>query len=247
VNEPTPLMNPASPRTRRPLARAGAVCLVWTAGIAAVQADLFTPSVTVGSVVPDGNASGLVSVIDLAITAGPIRDVNVSLNLEGARDGGWNGDLYVLLAHGSHSVVLLNRPGRASANPFGYGDNGFDITLDDDATGDAHLYGALLSPSDSISPVSGTWQPDGRFVDPAVVLDTSPRTRLLSGFNGLDPAGEWRLFVADLSLGGVVKLASWSLQIETDAVVVPESARTGAVAGLALLVGGALMLRRRLG
>ncbi|HEY2951969.1 MAG TPA: MBG domain-containing protein, partial [Verrucomicrobiae bacterium] len=57
------------------------------------------------------------------------------------------------------------------------------------------------------------WQPDGRNVDPDVVLDTSTRSTSLSAFNGQDANGEWRLFLADLESGGTNTLSGWELEI----------------------------------
>ena len=113
----------------------------------------------------------------------------VTVTLEIA--GGWNGDYYAYLQHGTGFSVLLNRPSRTVLRPAG---GGMTITIDDAAAAELHI----LSASGSIT---GTWQPDARSIDPGVVLDTSPRTAMLSGFNGLDPNGSWTLFVADVSTG----------------------------------------------
>jgi hypothetical protein len=47
-----------------------------------------------------------------------------------------------------------------------------------------------------------------------LVTDLDPRTAFLSSFKGLDPNGEWTLFVADLSAGNISTLVSWGLNIE---------------------------------
>lgn len=49
--------------------------------------------------------------------------------------------------------------------------------------------------------MTGTWQPDGRTNSPGSVLDSQPPDAFLSSFNGLDPNGDWTLFVADVSGG----------------------------------------------
>src|SRR5262249_22736292 len=51
--------------------------------------------------------------------------------------------------------------------------------------------------------------------------DTSSRNAFLSSFSGLNPNGDWTLFVADLSGGGEHVLESWSLEIEP--VKLPDS------------------------
>jgi subtilisin-like proprotein convertase family protein len=59
--------------------------------------------------------------------------------------------------------------------------------------------------------VTGTWLSDGRNVDPATVLDTSPRTATLSSFSGLNPNGDWTLFLSDLAGGNESVLVSWGI------------------------------------
>jgi len=131
--------------------------------------------------------------------------------------GTWNGDLYCYLTHSSGYTVLLNRVGRRSTSSLGYGDEGFNVTFDDASTnGDIHIYRRTLSTNESMS-ISGAltnvWAPDGRTANPATVLDTSSRTALLSSFNGLNPNGEWVLFVADMESGDIFTLDNWGLEI----------------------------------
>src|ERR1044071_4139758 len=70
-------------------------------GSAAVQTFSWTGS----QVVPDNNASGLAFTFNVPGSPLMITDVSVNLNIA----GGWNGDLYAYLSHGSGFVVLLNR------------------------------------------------------------------------------------------------------------------------------------------
>ncbi|MFO1488989.1 MAG: PEP-CTERM sorting domain-containing protein [Verrucomicrobiota bacterium] len=192
----------------------------------------FTNNFANGGVIPDGNLTGwsvtraLSGITDLAIT-----DVNVSLNIS----GGFNGDLYAYLAHDSGFSVLLNRPGRPDGFGFGYGDAGLNITLDDAAAlGDIHTYQTMAGYATLISNGSG-WSPDGRNVNPLTVLGTDSRLNLLDQFHGLNPNGDWTLFVADVSTGAEATLVSWGLSI-TAVPVVPEPSC------LALGILGALAL-----
>ena len=66
--------------------------------------------------------------------------------------------------------------------------------------GDIHMY-RTSSAFISDAPLSGIWQPDGRKVDPADVLDTDPRAAMLSSFANLNANGQWTLFLADLNSG----------------------------------------------
>jgi len=170
--------------------------------------------------IPDGNASGLsdLRVVSSAITE--LSSVRVSLRIQGE----FNGDLYGYLRrvgpNGTNFCVLLNRPGKGPGSPAGYGDFGFDITLDHAAVnGDIHIYREILVPALG-QPLTGTWQPDGRRVDPNSVSESSPRSTTLGSFAGMPANGEWTLFLADLESGGTNFLVSWGL--EFSGIGVPE-------------------------
>lgn len=156
---------------------------------------------------------------------------------------GFNGDLFVTLANEYGGfAVLLNRPGKLTSTGLGYGDNGFTVSFSDSAlNGDIHLYRQILGdPSLALSgPLTGEWQPDGRGTDPSNVLATDPRPNMLGSFIGTRADGEWRMFIADLSGGGLQQLSSWTLSV----TIVPEPETYLTLgAGLVLLAGA---LRRR--
>ena len=136
---------------------------------------------------PDGNPSGLSDVRTLDSAIANITSLTVHLKTTGE----FNGNLYGYVTHSTGFTVLLNRPGKTASNPFGYTDSGFDVTFQDSAAnGDIHLYQTNTIPPAG-SPLTGTWQPDDRDMDPATVLDTLPRTTALASFNGLNAAGQW--------------------------------------------------------
>ncbi|CAG1773063.1 hypothetical protein BAC2_03487 [uncultured bacterium] len=169
----------------------------------------FSTSLPDGGQIADANPAGWSDTRTLSgLPSGTILDLNVRL----AVAAGFNGDLYAYLTHGSGFSVLLNRVGRTGSAPFGYGDAGLSVTFDDEAVGpaDIHSYQSV-----SGSSVSGgaAWRPDARDVDPATVLETDARSAFLSSFVGVDPNGEWTLFVADLSGGEVSQVTSWGLVI----------------------------------
>lgn len=196
----------------------------------------FTPNLPI----PDGSILGVADTRTFTSTITEITNVRVSLNLTGAPAPGdaFNGDFYAYLTHGSGFSVLLNRPGRTALNDFGYADSGFSVTFDDDApAADIHNYQLIANPAGSA--LSGLWGSDGRNVNPASVLDTTPRTALLTGFRGLDPNGAWTLFVADTSPLSTARLANWQLSVTGDSPI-PEPAT--ALFGLALT---AVALARR--
>jgi subtilisin-like proprotein convertase family protein len=161
-------------------------------------------------IIPDNNASGVAFTFNLA-AGGPlvITNVEVSLNIA----GGWNGDLYAYLSHGSGFSVLLNRVGRTAGNGDGSGVSGMNLTLADRYLTDIHT--AVNNP------LTGNFAPDGRFVSPFTAVDFDPRTALLSSFNNLDPNGGWTLFFADVSPLAVSTIQSWSVNVGV-AMPVPE-------------------------
>jgi len=187
---------------------------------------------TVGLSIPDNNASGLAVTESFSSSEiFQITDLEVSLSIS----GGFNGDYYAYLTHDSGFSVLLNRVGRDGGNLFGYPDAGMDVVLDDGAVnGDIHVYRTVLNPNGAA--LTGIWAPDARTEDPASVLTSSPRSAFLSSFNGLDPNGDWTLFIADLDAGNTGILESWGLNV----MGVPEPSSAAL-----LLLAGSLFLRGR--
>lgn len=202
-----------------------ASCLGWAE---AAQAALLS----VGALIPDGESSGLASVQSLSGLRGPIAFVTLRLNISGVGEGAFNGDLYAALQHGTGFAVILNRPGRTESTPFGYADNGLDVRFEDrPESPDVHTYRLGGVPTGALT---GVWSTDGRLADPASVTAESPRLATLDVFKGLDPNGQWVLFVADLESGGTARLDSWDLQIAI--VPEPSAARSATAAGLLTLV-----------
>ena len=196
--------------------------------------------------IPDGQGTGLVDrqTLGSGQITGPISALKVSLTITGVGiSGAFNGDLFATLQHEGGFAVLLNRPGRSDANEWGYADNGLAVTFDD-AGGAPDIHTYQLSAGVPAGPLSGVWSTDARIADPGAVTGGSPRSAALSleSFLGLEAAGQWTLFVADLELGGHARLDSWSLDITTGSVT-PEPAVWGLISGLGL--AGFAFLRRR--
>lgn len=161
-------------------------------------------------VIPDNNASGVAFSFNVS-AGGPLIITNVEVSLQIA--GGWNGDLYAYLSHGSGFSVLLNRLGRTAGNSAGSGVSGMNLNLSDNYSTDIH--NALNNP------LTGNFAPDGRFVDPFTTLNTDARTAFLSSFNGLDPNGTWTVFFADVSPLAASTIQSWTVNLGV-AAAVPE-------------------------
>ena len=196
-------------------------------------ASIVVSSEPIGTVIPDDDAAGLVSQIVVSGT-GVVTGIQVTL----VTSGGWNGDLYAYLEHDGVISVLLNRPGVTSSDSSGVQSSGMNVTFDDAAQDDVH--GGLSN--EFGEPATGTFQPDARAADPAEVLDTSPRTLFLSSFSGELAAGEWTLYIADLSAGDEATLESWSLALTTGVSAIPEP---GAMMPLGALCAAGLLLRKR--
>lgn len=188
------------------------ILLVLLAGVSPLLLQAQTTETftyTTNRLVPDGSFSGLSDVRTVSSAIGTISSLKVKLKLSGE----FNGDLYGYIRHSSGFTVLLNRSGRSASNSSGYADSGFDVTFQTGAVnGDIHLYHNVTTPSAG-APVTGFWQPDGRTNDPVNVLDSSVRATSLTNFNGLDAAGEWTLFLADVESGGTNMLTEWGLEI----------------------------------
>jgi subtilisin-like proprotein convertase family protein len=173
-----------------------------------------------GTMVPDNNLSGWSDTRSFAGLSGTIQDISVTLNL----GGGWNGDLYAYLAHDSGFAVLLDRVGY-SGSGYGYGDAGFDVTLN--LSGNP--IGTYQAGSYSLNgngQLTGDWAAHGA----------------LGSFLGVTPNGSWSLFVADYSSGGVTTVTSWGLEMNIVAVPEVEAWVGAALAG----AFGAFWLNRQI-
>ncbi|HTI73068.1 MAG TPA: PEP-CTERM sorting domain-containing protein [Candidatus Limnocylindria bacterium] len=197
--------------------------------------------------ITDNSAAGISDTRTVSLADNyAITSLSVSVNIDPRSSGMFNGDIYLTLAKGEEAFsVLLNRTGTRDDSSFGYGDNGFHITFSDSAANDIHMYRLTATGSNTTplasNPLTGTWQPDARNIDPDSVVNTDPRTAFLSAFKGLTPNGQWTLFAADLSSGGTAKLSSWSLNF----VMVPEPGETASAVAAVLSGFACLRLRRR--
>ncbi len=200
------------------------LCLISGAlvTVTAARADItLTRVFTVDRLVPDGGYLFDSRGIDLG--GATVTDVDVSLVLTATAETAWAGDYFASLQHETGYSVLLNRIGKTSADEadlgfFGSNANGLSITFDDSASADVHLAPFDIN-AEAPATLAGTWQPDARREDPALVTTASPRSTsgpsnaLLSSFNGTSTNGEWLLLVADDGYSASARLTSWSLSL----------------------------------
>lgn len=203
------------------------IALLLSCG-AASSATLVSRTWEISATVPDNSTLGWSDTRFIDTALGSILDVQVRLRIS----GGFNGDLYAYLAHDSGFAILLNRPGRTAANPDGSFTTGVDAVFSSAAGLDAH----------EATSFTGIFQADGRNVSPYTVTDESPRTAMLTSFNGGDPSGAWTLFIADLSALQQSTVLEWGIDIMTDAAAVPEPSP---LVGTALVLMLSLWKRRR--
>ncbi len=154
------------------------------------------------------------TISDSAIVS--LTDVRVGLHLVGRGVGGFAGEMVVSLNKDlSVTSVLLNRVGVSAGNSFGFGYDGWNVTLADGGIGGDIHEASLVS-----GILTGEFAPDGR-TSPASAL----RPALLNVFNGGTGNGDWYLSVADVAAGGTMRLESWSLTLtgENGVAAVPEA------------------------
>ena len=201
----------------------GGMACVLGLGLGAASASIVTvPSGTVNITVPDGNAAGITSTISVGSLGNVLNSVSLTLNISGGNDG----DLYAYLSYNGTSVVLLNRPGLAGDPAgIGYTTAGYNnVTLSD---------GGYANINVTQNPVTGgTYNPAGT------------GGVIFGNYDGVNPNGNWVLFISDLSGGDVSfsQLDSWSLTF--NAVPEPVNVALGVFAAALLAMSG---LRRARG
>ena len=177
----------------------------------------------INEVIPDNSPTGMFRSLTVSgySSQAPYL-VSVDVTVQGTGYGAINGNYYSYLRHTSPDgvqsqlAVLLNRMGVSESSPTGYLDNGLAVTLEDRGGADIHHYRLERSGNNNnpvVGMLTGTWQPDGRNVDPYGVTDSSPRTTTLDNLGVGNPNGTWTLFFADLQAGGTGNLTDWQVRL----------------------------------
>lgn len=200
----------------------GVIVMTTFAASAVIYSTNWNTGFANGGLVLDDNYSGWSDTRTVStMPQGALQGVAVTLQLA----SGWTGDLYAYLVHGSGFSVLLNQVGTPS-QPFGYGAGIMNVTLangvswnGNSTSGNIHSFGG--------GNISGYWNPDGGSLD---------------SFQSTTPNGNWSLFIADLSAGGVTTVQNWGVQMDIVAVPEVEAWVAAALAG----AFGAFWLNRQI-
>jgi subtilisin-like proprotein convertase family protein len=225
----------------KPILKPVALALLLS-GLPAFGQVILTSSWTGSQDIPDNDPSGVAYNFSLSDPATLIQNVEVTLNFS----GGYNGDLYASLSQGTSGgfSVLLNRVGVTAANPDGYGNTGFSVTLSGSALNDIHNYQNLSPSYNGSGQLTGTYAADGRNIDPASsgsTFDSASRDATLTTFNGTNPNGNWTLFIADRSGGSISTLTGYTVSV----AAVPEPVETCLVMGAVLGLTAIVMKKRK--
>lgn len=244
------------------------LCVVGLAGFtASASAQVLWFPFTVSSdkvSIPDNDLNGEAL---FGTVSGFADDYKISTNnfkvvLEFAGDPiASNGDLYAALQapNGGPIAVLMNRVGYGAGELSGYADNGGKFVFYDGATdpnnkddngtawafSDVHNYQndpVFGTGGKEVENFYGIFNSDGRSVDPQgsiAQFAAANRNKTLAVFQGLNPNGEWTLFLADVANSGFAKVVSWGL----DFTPIPEPQEYAIAVGLGLL--GFAVYRRR--
>jgi hypothetical protein len=181
--------------------------VVLAGAVSALQRTTSTPTV-----IPDYNGAGISQTMTIAgLTAGTNYQLNLGINLS-PLDAGVLGDLKIYLQHTlvsegvtivDQTRMILDRVGVEAGDLTGSLATGLHVIMSD--SGAFNIQG---SPTDSSTPLTGTWQPASLLGGSSFGLSTMGTK---SG-GSFDWNGDWALVVADLANGGTMRLDSWSMQ-----------------------------------
>jgi thermitase len=163
--------------------------------------------------IPDsGNGTPFPSNITIPSGLGPLSKVTATLT----------GFSHTFPSDVDIMLVGPNNQGITLLSGAGGGTDISNVTLMFDDAGSAAGTGALSSQTyrPTNLETSDTWP------SPA---PTTPSYTTLAGFNGLDPAGVWKLFVRDDAAGDSGVIASWSLTVSTPGTTGDYNATSGTV------------------
>ena len=213
-----------------------ALTLLMASGVALAAPTTFsnTSSISIVDATSAGAsaANPYPSQINVEGLSGTISDVNVKLN---GYSHGFPDDVAVqVVGPDGTSVLLMSDVGGAA--PFGNtAVNNINLTFDDEAANsladNGYLTTGTYKPTEGTTPVCNSWENYrcSEWVDyhvpntwPPAAPDLAASARQLSGFDGKDPNGAWKLYVIDDTPQEAGTFAGgWSLELNNTTVTTP--------------------------
>lgn len=192
------------------------LCIAVAASYAPPAAAQAYASTDTPLVVADGAVGGTVcgdpgtptvSTITVPAGGGTIADLNVIVNIAAT----WVGDVTATLSNGTHTAVLIDRPGATTPDACGDSSNDYpSIVIDDEGT-DGTVEDA---------PTSAPTTSDIAYTEGGSYTPNEP----LSVFDGDPLEGTWTLTVTDGGEGDDTSLLSWQLLFNDSPPVAAEPA-----------------------
>ena len=210
----------------------GALFVAVTFGLASTASATTVSFVNTTAIsIPD---SGKGNPYPTTINVGPIEEIVVDVNvtLIGLSHT-WPDDLYFVLEGPTGASLVLWNDAGGSSDLFG-----ISVIFDDEAAGPIPNFGPVVNPSYQVSQYGSIPGPS----------DTAPAPNPgfggdLSRFDGLDPNGNWNLYVYDDASRDSGRLAGgWAITFDTKPIPEPTAAVLFAVG--TFVVGGTLRRQR---
>ncbi len=139
--------------------------------------------------IPDNDTTGLNHILNIS-TGGNITDVDITLQANHT----WVGDLIATVTHvpSGTDITVIDRPGTPPGT-FGCGQDNIDTTIDDE--------GAASVESQCTAP-------------PAIGTGPFTPNNALSGFDGQNSVGDWRINITDNAGADTGALVEWCVDVD---------------------------------
>jgi len=179
----------------------GTGCASWGAVSFTGGGGNFTAVSSGSQAIPDYPAAGIGQTLNFNFSGYTmVTEITVTFTTT----GGWNGDMYAYLSHGSGLAILLNKVGASGGSPDGYSTSGFNnITL-----GMVTVPGGDIHGVQSPTTAGGPYEADGR-----LTYSSGTRNNTMTVFNNVNPNGDWTLYFEDDGALNTSTLSSWSVGI----------------------------------
>jgi len=188
-----------------------------------------------GVAIPDNNAAGVTSVINVADSYS-IASLTITINM-GPPTHTWIGDLVLTLTHGATSIDLMRKVGSGTATGLGdSSDFGGSYVFTDAAS--TRLVDVANVAGAAVVVAPGNYRATNNIFNGngSPTFTGEQIVNINAAFAGANVNGAWTLTLADTASGDTASLGSWSI----DVTAVPEPS---AFALLGVMAAGALGVR----